>query len=107
MTAAWLQRIAERYPIVLHGVSLSIASTAAFDPAYLRDLKALADRTQPVFVSDHLCWTGVHGINLHDLLPIPFKTEEVARVAVFLASDQASYVTGAIIAMDGGQGAVI
>ena len=75
-----LDRIRERYPIVLHGVSLSIASTAPFDPAYLGDLKALADRTQPVFVSDHLCWTGVHGINLHDLLPIPYTREALAHV---------------------------
>ena len=75
-----LDRIRERYPIVLHGVSLSIASTAPFDPDYLNGLKALADRTEPVFVSDHLCWTGVHGINLHDLLPIPYTREALAHV---------------------------
>ena len=75
-----LDRIREKYPIVLHGVSLSIASTAPVDAGYLRDLKALADRTEPAFVSDHLCWTGVHGINLHDLLPIPYTREALAHV---------------------------
>ena len=80
-----LDRIRARYPIVMHGVSLSIASTTPFDPSYLKGLKDLADRTEPQFVSDHLCWTGVHGINLHDLLPIPYTREAldhvVARVA--------------------------
>ena len=76
-----LDRIRARFPVVLHGVSLSIASTAPFDRDYLRDLKALADRVEPAFVSDHLCWTGVHGINLHDLLPIPYTREALAHVA--------------------------
>ncbi len=80
-----LDRIRARYPIVMHGVSLSIASTAPFDQDYLAALKALAKRVEPEFVSDHLCWTGVHGINLHDLLPIPYTREAldhvVARVA--------------------------
>ena len=71
-----LDAIAERYPVVMHGVSLSIASTSPLDQDYLRDLKALARRVKPRWVSDHLCWTGVHGTNLHDLLPVPY-TEEV------------------------------
>jgi len=75
-----LDRIRERYPIVMHGVSLSIASTAPFDETYLRDLKALARRAEPVFVSDHLCWTGVHGVNLHDLLPVPYTREALDHV---------------------------
>ena len=75
-----LERIRERYPIVLHGVSMSIASTAPFDPDYLPGLKALADRFEPEFVSDHLCWTGVHGVNLHDLLPIPYTREALDHV---------------------------
>lgn len=75
-----LDRIRARYPIVLHGVSLSIASTTPFDPAYLADLKALAERVQPTFVSDHLCWTGVHGVNLHDLLPIPYTREALDHI---------------------------
>ncbi len=75
-----LDQIRDRYPIVMHGVSLSIASTAPFDSDYLRQLKALADRTEPVFVSDHLCWTGVHGVNLHDLLPFPYTREALDHV---------------------------
>ena len=75
-----LDRIRARYPIVLHGVSLSIASTAPFDAGYLQGLKALADRVEPAFVSDHLCWTGVHGVNLHDLLPIPYTREALDHV---------------------------
>ncbi len=77
---AILDRIAERWPIVLHGVSLSIASTAPPDMDYLNRLKALADRYQPRWVSDHLCWTGVHGYNMHDLLPIPYTREALAHV---------------------------
>ena len=75
-----LDRIRARYPIVLHGVSLSIASTTPFDPHYLAALKALAGRVEPKFVSDHLCWTGVHGVNLHDLLPIPYTREALDHV---------------------------
>lgn len=76
-----LDRIRERYPVVMHGVSLSIASTAPLDMAYLGALKALAERVAPRWISDHLCWTGVHGINLHDLLPIPYTEEALAHVA--------------------------
>ena len=75
-----LDLIRERYPIVMHGVSLSIASTAPFDMDYLRALKGLAERVNPKWISDHLCWTGVHGVNLHDLLPIPYTEEAVGHV---------------------------
>jgi uncharacterized protein (UPF0276 family) len=74
----FLDRIRADYPMVMHGVSLSIGSTDALDMAYLRDLKALAERVEPAWISDHLCWTGVHGGNTHDLLPLPY-TEETAR----------------------------
>jgi len=74
----FLDRIRADYPMVMHGVSLSIGSTDALDMAYLRDLKALAERVEPAWISDHLCWTGVHGGNTHDLLPLPY-TEEAAR----------------------------
>lgn len=77
---AILEKIRARYPIVLHGVSMSIASTAPFSPQYLADLKALAERFAPEFVSDHLCWTGVHGVNLHDLLPVPYTREALDHV---------------------------
>lgn len=75
-----LDKIRARYPIVMHGVSLSIASTQALDENYLRDLKSLARRCEPRFISDHLCWTGVHGVNLHDLLPVPYTREALDHV---------------------------
>lgn len=75
-----LDRIRERYPVVMHGVSLSIASTAPPNFDYLQALKDLARRVEPQWVSDHLCWTGVHGKNLHDLLPIPYTEEALDHV---------------------------
>ena len=76
-----LDQIAERYPIVLHGVSLSIGSTDPLDRQYLRKLKTLADRVKAVWVSDHVCWTGVAHTNTHDLLPIPYNEESLKHVA--------------------------
>ena len=79
---AWvLDQIAARYPVVLHGVSMSIGSTDPIDRAYLANVKALAERVRAVWVSDHVCWTGVAGRNLHDLLPMPY-TEEALRHVV-------------------------
>lgn len=78
---AFLDRIRARYPVVMHGVSLSIAGTDALDEDYLRAVEALADRVEPAWISDHLCWTGVGGTNLHDLLPIPFTSRALAHVA--------------------------
>ena len=77
----FLDRIRAEYPLVMHGVSLSIGSTTAFDKDYLRDLKKLADRVEPAWISDHLCWTGVHGQNMHDLLPLPYTEETAKHVA--------------------------
>lgn len=77
----YLDRLREHYPIALHGVSLSIASTAPLDRDYLDRVRALADRINAQWVSDHLCWTGVDGVNLHDLLPIPFTEEALTHVA--------------------------
>lgn len=74
-----LDTLRERYPIVLHGVSMSVGAARGLDAQYLRELAALADRVQPLWVSDHLCWTGVHGRQLHDLLPLPYS-EEALRV---------------------------
>jgi len=73
-----IDQIAERYPVVMHGVSLSIGSTDPLDMEYLRRLRALARDIKPQWVSDHICWTGVAAKNTHDLLPIPF-TEETLR----------------------------
>lgn len=76
-----LDAVRARYPMALHGVALSIGSVAGPSEGYLRQLKALVDRVAPLWVSDHLCWTGVHGHHLHDLLPLPY-TEEALRVVV-------------------------
>jgi uncharacterized protein len=73
-----LDQVAERYPVALHGVSMSIGSTDPLNLEHLRKLKALADRTKAHWVSDHLCWTGVLGRNTHDLLPMPY-TEAALR----------------------------
>lgn len=70
-----LDRIRERYPMAMHGVALSIGAVRGPDPQYLAQLKALVRRVQPLWVSDHLCWTGVHGRRLHDLLPLPYSDE--------------------------------
>jgi uncharacterized protein len=76
----YLTRIRERYPVALHGVSLSIGSTHPLDREYLAKLKALAARIEPEWISDHLCWTGVGGKNAHDLLPLPYTEEALANV---------------------------
>ncbi len=75
-----LRQIAERYPVVLHGVSLSIGSTDPLDLGYLGKLKNLAREVGARWVSDHLCWTGVLGTNTHDLLPLPFTEATLAHV---------------------------
>jgi len=78
---AMLDAVLERYPVAMHGVSLSIGSTDGLDRQYLADLKQLARRAQPLWISDHLCWTGVAGRNAHDLLPLPYS-EEALRLVV-------------------------
>ncbi len=73
-----LDQIAERYPIVMHGVALSIGSTDPVDFDYLHKLKALATRVNAVWLGDHVCWTGVVGRNGHDLFPVPYNEETLA-----------------------------
>jgi hypothetical protein len=77
----YLDRIRERYPMVMHGVSLSIGAQDPLNREYLRQLRALADRIEPAWISDHLCWTGAHGLNAHDLLPLPYTGEALKHVA--------------------------
>ena len=74
-----LAAIRDRYPVAMHGVSMSIGSADGVKLDYLLRLKALADRVQPLWVSDHLCWTGIEGFNSHDLLPLPY-TEDAMRI---------------------------
>ena len=77
---AALERARQIAPIVLHGVSLSIGSTDPIDGAYLVALRALADRIEPAWISDHLCWSGIGGQYAHDLLPLPYTEEALDHV---------------------------
>lgn len=85
---AHLERIRADYPLVMHGVSLSIAGPAPLDLAYLRELKALADRLQPGWVSDHLCWSADAHSQLHDLLPVPLTRAALDHVGGRIAQAQ-------------------
>jgi uncharacterized protein (UPF0276 family) len=87
-----LDSIRERYPVILHGVSMSIGAQERLNRPYLAKLRALADRIDPLWVSDHLCWTGTGGFNSHDLLPLPYTEEALAVVCRNL--DQAQEALG-------------
>jgi uncharacterized protein (UPF0276 family) len=76
-----LEAVREHYPIVMHGVSMSIGSTDPLNRKYLRQLRDLARRFEPSWISDHLCWTGVGGRNLHDLIPLPYTDEAIRHVS--------------------------
>ncbi len=76
-----LDRVAERYPIVLHGVCLSLGSSDPLDFDYLRKLKALAKRVKAPWFTDHLCWTRFGGHHHHDLYPLPYTPEVAGYVA--------------------------
>lgn len=85
---AMLDRIRADYPVAMHGVSMSLGSVHPLDEDYLRSLKAFARRIEPMWISDHLCWTGMHGLNLHDLYPLPYTDEAVRHVAARIAQVQ-------------------
>ncbi len=74
-------RIRGHYPIALHGVSLSVGSVDPLNLRYLKRLKRLIAAVEPLWVSDHLCWTGTGGENLHDLLPLPYTSEAIRHVS--------------------------
>ncbi len=84
----YLDKIAERYPLVMHGVSLSIGSVDPLNQNYLQYLKKLAQRVKPKWISDHLCWTGTQGINLHDLMPLPYTEEALAHLVARITQVQ-------------------
>ena len=102
---AMLDAIRADYPMVMHGVSLSIGSDEPIDMEYLAELKALAARVEPLWLSDHLCWTGINAHNSHDLLPLPYDApalacvvDNIARVQDYLGhriliENPSSYVT--------------
>ncbi|MDH5327072.1 MAG: DUF692 domain-containing protein [Gammaproteobacteria bacterium] len=77
----YLDAVRRDYPVVMHGVSLSIGSVDPLNWDYLQQLKTLAQRAQPKWISDHLCWTGYGGHNLHDLMPLPYTEEAIDHVA--------------------------
>jgi uncharacterized protein (UPF0276 family) len=104
-----LRQVRERYPVAMHGVSMSIGSADGVDRDYLRRLRALADETDPLFVSDHLSWSRIAGFNSHDLLPLPYSEEALDIVCANI--DMAQDVLGrsmlfenpsSYIAFDGG-----
>jgi uncharacterized protein (UPF0276 family) len=77
---AMLDMVRRDYPVVMHGVSMSVGTIEGPSLAYLRALKALADRIEPLWISDHLCWTGTAGKNMHDLFPLPYTEQALAAV---------------------------
>lgn len=83
-----LERLRRDYPVVMHGVSMSIGSSDPLNLPYLRELKALADRMEPAWLSDHLCWTGVDHRHLHDLLPMPYTEASLQHLCDRIAQVQ-------------------
>jgi uncharacterized protein len=83
-----LDAVRASFPVALHGVSLDVGSTDSLDEAYLDRLAALVERIEPAWVSDHLCWTGVSGHRLHDLLPLPLTEAALRHVAERVARVQ-------------------
>jgi uncharacterized protein (UPF0276 family) len=77
----YLERIRRDYPLAMHGVAMNPGSCDRLDRVYLQDIKRLADRIAPAIISDHLCWTGVAGMRLHDLLPLPYTEEAIRHVS--------------------------
>jgi uncharacterized protein (UPF0276 family) len=76
----YLHKIRELYPMVMHGVSMSVGAMEPLDYTYLKKLKNLIEQVQPVWISDHLCWTGIDSVNMHDLLPLPYTEEALEHV---------------------------
>ncbi|KJK24417.1 hypothetical protein UB46_11090 [Burkholderiaceae bacterium 16] len=83
-----LREVRKRYPVVLHGVSMSVGSADGLDRNYLQRLKALVDEIEPLFVSDHLSWSRIDGFNSHDLLPLPYTEEALDIVCANIATAQ-------------------
>ncbi len=77
----YLDKIRQDYPIIMHGVSMSLGSVDPINKSYLKELKQLINRVEPHWISDHLCWTGMDQKNMHDLLPLPYTEEAVTHMA--------------------------
>ncbi|WP_375175216.1 DUF692 family multinuclear iron-containing protein [Pseudooceanicola sp.] len=78
---AQLRHLSERFPISVHGVGLSIGGEGRLDPDHLARLKRLCDWLNPASFSEHLAWSTHDGAFLNDLLPLPYTSETVTRVA--------------------------
>ncbi len=85
---AVLDAVRGHYPVILHGVSMNLGQPDGLNPDYLDQLARLAARIEPLWISDHLCWTGIAGFNAHDLLPLPLTQESLAVVATNVARAQ-------------------
>lgn len=83
-----LERIADRFAVTLHCVGMNLGGTDPLDVDYLKDIRSIAARAQPVWISDHLCFTRCHGRHYHDLLPLPYSEEAVRHVAARIARIQ-------------------
>ena len=91
-----LREVREQYPVALHGVSMSIGSADGLDLDYLSRLRTLIGEIEPLFVSDHLCWTRIEGFNSHDLLPLPYTVEALDVVCANVSRAQ-DYVGRAML----------
>ena len=87
-----LDRLRRDYPMAMHGVAMSIGAADGVDEAYLRRVRTLADRIEPLWVSDHLCWTGSPPQHLHDLYPLPYTDESARHVIEQIRRDRKSVV---------------
>lgn len=85
---AVLERLRRDMPVVCHGVSLALGSPEPPAPAHLARLRALYDRIEPAWVGDHLCWGGFGRHHSHDLLPLPYTEEAIARTVAHIARVQ-------------------
>jgi uncharacterized protein (UPF0276 family) len=83
-----LARIRADYPLSLHGVGMSLGSADPLDRTHLAKLRRLIDRFEPALVSEHLCWSGIGGRHLNDLLPLPYTEEALAHVSTRIAEVQ-------------------
>ncbi|MEZ5452457.1 MAG: DUF692 domain-containing protein [Thiothrix sp.] len=93
----YLLEIAEHYPLTFHGVGMSLGSTDPLDQEYFRRVKTLVDRVNPAWVSDHLCWTSVHGMVTHDLIPLPYTDATIRHVAARIRQVQDILGCGLVI----------
>ncbi len=87
----FLERIRADYPVVFHGVGMSLGSADPLDRDYLRAVRALATRFEPAFISEHLAWTSIDGAYFHELLPLPYNAESVAHVAARIRQVQDAF----------------